>query len=262
MLPGWGTNISSRQHFETARLEDPWETEQLMDMTTRSALVFRQFTAAALALVLCHETARAQALEQQPATPPRDQSEAALRSDDGQDRFRIGVIGGVGFPRLLGIEALFKIERHVALGIEYSAFPEFAISGVDVAVWALAGDVRVFPFGSAFFVGLRAGHQHVGASTTLEVSDQTIPLAGGLDTVFLNPRLGFLWTWDSGITFGLDAGLQVPISTQTSGALALADTVALPARGAEVVSEVRRAARVFGESTLPTIDLLRLGLLL
>ena len=44
--------------------------------------------------------------------------------------------------------------------------------------------------------------------------------------------------------------------------IALADTVSLPARGAEVVARVRRAARVFGESTLPTIDLLRLGLLL
>ena len=188
--------------------------------------------------------------------------EAVGDSKGEQDGFQIGAIGGVGFPHLLGIEALFKVERYVAFGFEYSAFPEFAISEAAVSVWALAGDVRVFPFGSAFFVGLRGGHQHVGANATLEVADQTIPLEGGLDTVFVNPRLGFLWTWDSGITFGLDAGLQIPLSSQTSGALALADTVMLPARGAAVVSRVRRAAQLFGESTLPTIDLLRLGLML
>ena len=232
-----------------------------MDMTTRPALLWRHCISIALGLALVQQTAFAQTPEPAPS-PPRDRQEAVAEPRGEQDGFQIGVIGGVGFPRLLGIEALFKVERYVAFGIEYSAFPEFAISDVDVSVWALAGDVRVFPFRSAFFFGLRGGHQHVGAGTILEVSGQTIPLEGGLDTIFLNPRLGFLWTWDSGITLGLDAGLQIPLSSRTSGALALADTVMLPARGAEVVSEVRRAARVFGESTLPTIDLLRLGLML
>jgi hypothetical protein len=185
------------------------------------------------------------------------------RTESDADRLRFGGVFGVGFPRLLAIEGLFKVGRYAALGIEYSQFPEFAVSDVSLAIWALAGDVRVFPFGNGFFVGLRGGHQQLDAETTLVVQDEEITLAGGLGTVFLNPRLGFLWTWDSGITFGLDAGLQIPISARTSGALALADSVMLPpGAGERTVSQVRRIARTFGETTLPTIDLLRLGLLL
>src|SRR5215471_1437062 len=44
------------------------------------------------------------------------------------DHFRIGVLGGLGFPRPLSLEGMVKIERIVGLGAEYSVLPSISIS--------------------------------------------------------------------------------------------------------------------------------------
>jgi hypothetical protein len=72
-----------------------------------------------------------------------------------------------------------------------------------------------------------------------------------LDSWFLNPRIGVLWTGDSGLTLGVEAGLQVPIDPTTSSSLPLS-----------LVPGAQSAVDSIGKSLLPTVDLLRLGLLL
>jgi hypothetical protein len=175
------------------------------------------------------------------------------------DHFRVGVLGGVGFPRPLAIEGLVKIENMVGLGVEYSVLPRLSVSGVDTSFYAIAADARVFPFKNAFFVGLRAGRQHLGGA-----ADITVQGYGGLhesmsvDTTFINPRVGLLWTWEPGITLGLDIGVQIPLSSTASSTI---PQTALPA-SVTVDDQIVRVTNTLGRYTLPTVDLLRIGFLL
>ncbi|HMI94063.1 MAG TPA: hypothetical protein VK509_21970 [Polyangiales bacterium] len=183
---------------------------------------------------------------------PEEESDAP-----SPERFRIGVLGGVGFPRPLAVEAMVKIERLIGLGIEYSVLPTLTISDVRTSFYAVAADVRVFPLRSGLFIGMRAGYQHLGGETTVMVQDfGSFPVSAQVETVFINPRIGFLWTWEPGITVGIDAGLQIPVGSEVSR-----DIPAF-AEGSEPDQELMRIARNIGQATLPTLDLLRVGFLL
>ena len=171
-----------------------------------------------------------------------------------EDHVRVGVLGGIGFPRPLAIELVTKVERTFALGLEYSALPTITISSVDTRAWALCADARLFPLRGPFFVGLRAGYQHVDASGSFAVSGVgTVSESLAVNTTFVNPRLGFLFTFEPGVTIGIDAGVQIPLATTTSNTL--------PA-GSRERSEVSRVATSYGNKWLPTVDLLRIGFLL
>jgi hypothetical protein len=165
---------------------------------------------------------------------------------------RFGVLGGVGFPRPLAIEAMVEVANVVAVGFEYGTLPGVTIDGVHAGLWSLAADARVFPFHGVFFLGLRAGRQHVGASTTLSVESlgsATEILA--LDSWFVNPRVGFLWTSKEGLSLGVEAGVQFPVSPGVSSTLPLS-----------LYPAAQRTVEVLGSSVIPTVDLLRVGLLL
>ncbi len=182
--------------------------------------------------------------------PANDGSTAGSRRID---HFRAGVLGGVGFPRPLELEGMVKIERFVGLGAEYSVLPTVTISGVETSFWAVAFDARIFPFKNGFYLGLKAGRQHLAADASVTVQRYgTFSGHARVDTTFLNPSLGFLWTWDSGITLGVDAGVQLPVASSSSNSLP---------RAIQASQEVTSIANSLGDTTLPTIDLLRVGFL-
>jgi len=184
------------------------------------------------------------------------------REESRRDKFRIGGLIGAGFPRPLAIEGMFKVQKLVALGVEYSLLPETTISGIDTSFWAIAADLRVFPFRNGFFFGLRAGSQRLSGEATVVFAGQTLSDSTAVQTMFINPRLGFLWTWSKGFTLGLDAGLQIPVSSRTTGALAEVEGTALPPQAAAIEADLRSVADYLGRSTIPTLDLIRVGLLL
>jgi hypothetical protein len=164
---------------------------------------------------------------------------------------RIGAIGGVGFPSPLAIEAMTLWRDTVAVGAEYGVLPELTIDGVHTSLWSLAGDVRFFPFHNAFFVGVRAGRQHVGANTTVTVAPYgSAGESLSLDSWFVNPRVGFLWTSRAGLALGVDVGVQIPVAQDTTSSLPLA-----------LLPGAQRTVDAFGGAILPTVDLLRIGIL-
>ena len=184
-----------------------------------------------------------------PATEPMD------RGDDDTEAVRIGAVAGVGFPRPLAIEALVKIDGVLALGVEYSTLPKTTIAGVDTSFWAVAADARLFPFRNGFFIGVRGGRQVLTATATANLGALgTFSESGEANTWFVNPRIGFLWTWHSGFTVGIDAGVQIPIGPSL--------TTTLPAGlPAQVDSSIASIANTFGNGVTPTVDLLRIGFL-
>ncbi|HEY1536177.1 MAG TPA: hypothetical protein VGF76_19285, partial [Polyangiaceae bacterium] len=119
----------------------------------------------------------------------------------------------------------------------------------------------VFPFRGPFFLGLRAGRQHVTADASVSAYGYTVPVGLSVDTTFLNPQLGFMWTWNPGITLGVDAGVQIPVSSQASSSLqspvpSVAQAAVSPAQ--QTLENVAKAA---GQTTLPAVDLIRVGFL-
>lgn len=170
-----------------------------------------------------------------------------------EDHFRIGVLGGVGFPRPLAIEGMFKIEKMIGLGIEYSVLPTFTAYGVETTFHALAADASFFPLRGPFFLGVRVGRQHIGGVGTVVVNGLGASGSMTVDTTFVNPRIGFLWTLGPGLTIGMDAGVQIPVSSTVTNSIPVETTAS---------RQATRIADTFGNSVIPTIDVLRLGILL
>ena len=67
----------------------------------------------------------------------------------------------------------------------------------------------------------------------------------------LNPRIGFLWTSHEGLTLGIDAGVRIPLGPTITSTLPLA-----------LYPGAESTVHTLGSSVLPTINLLRVGLLL
>ncbi len=176
------------------------------------------------------------------------------------EHFRVGALFGLGFPRPLAVEAFSKFERIVGAGIEYSFLPRTTVGNADAGFDAVALDLRLFPFKNSFFVGLRGGRQWLGASARISAGRYgTITESMQAATWFLNPRLGVLHTFGSGITLGIDAGVQVPIgATYERNGPATAMGIASQYEVDGVLVEV---ANALGNRTTLTIDLLRVGFL-
>ncbi len=199
-----------------------------------------------------------------PAAPARDRagSDANAHPDArAAEHVKLGALVGVGFPRPLSVEGIVKLERAVALGVEYSTLPQVTVSNVQLGCWAVAGSARLFPFRGPFFVGLRAGRQHLTADASVSAYGYSVPVGLSVDTTFLNPQIGFLWTWSPGLTLGIDAGLQIPLSSQSSSTLQTSvPTLAQPfVTSAQQTAE--NVAKAVGQTTLPTLDLIRFGFL-
>ena len=205
--------------------------------------------------------------------PPPAGGAAPHATEDGSDQGMLGPVliggfGSVGFPRPIGVEAFVMIDKVIGFGAEYSLMPTVTVEGVQTNFYAVAGDVRVFPFRNSFFVGLSGGHQHLSANETLSLAGLSPQDAAALtqaaaaagkslngqvtgDCWFINPRMGFLATWDWGLALGIDVGVQIPVST----------SFASNVPNISVGSDVNNIAHLFTKNALPTIDLLRVGLM-
>lgn len=197
-----------------------------------------------------------------PSIEPPEQTHAPARAEHASDvpgdglTPKLAILAGVGFPRPLAIEAGVALGRSWLVGAEYSALPETTVGAVSASLWAAAADLRVFPLRGPFFIGLRAGYQELSASATLgSGSLPSITESMRVSSVWINPRVGFLWTLHP-FAIGVDAGLQVPLTSSVARSSTLADL------GVDLDTGLTRAGSLLGSSLLPTLDLLRVGLVL
>jgi hypothetical protein len=133
--------------------------------------------------------------------------------------------------------------------------PKLSIAGTETKFNALAADARVFPFKDGFFLGVGVGHQHLDAAGTIALPAPYPAINEQLSgsTWFINPRIGFLTTFGWGGTIGIDAGVQIPLNAQFNSTL--------PSEVA-MSQDVNNVAHFFTKGVLPTINLLRLGMML
>ncbi len=151
------------------------------------------------------------------------------------------------------------MEKLVGVGFEYSFLPRVHVGNVDASFSAVAADLRVFPFKGAFFIGARGGRQWLDARAAFSAGSLgSITETMEASTWFVNPRAGFLHTFESGITVGIDAGVQLPVGStyDRAGRATAAGLTAQTVDGTLVA-----VANALGNKTTPTIDLLKLGFL-
>lgn len=194
------------------------------------------------------------------ASQPTDSAapSAVASGEASRERLRVGVLAGVGFPRPFAVEAFAKIDRVAGVGVEYSFLPRTTVLGAETTFKAFAVDGRVFPFRNAFFIGVRGGRQWLDAQTTVtgaRVGSSVEAMSAA--TWFVNPRIGFLHTMKSGITVGVDAGVQIPINPTFARSGRLADS----GLSSDVDATLTTVASTLGNKTTPSIDLLRVGFL-
>ena len=61
----------------------------------------------------------------------------------------------------VGADGSEEVHDVVGVGLEYSLLPQLSISGAELSFYAVNGDVRIFPFRGAFFIGMAGGRQHL-----------------------------------------------------------------------------------------------------
>jgi hypothetical protein len=199
---------------------------------------------------------------------------------------------GTGLPDVLNLGGTIKLTPYFGAGINVGLIPSIHLSLYGDATlsyqeYDLYGHIH--PFGGSFFLGAAVGYATMrgdfsdtfNAATAGVVvptgapSSFTVDSHASVRTLVLTPQLGFLHTFGSGFSLGVDAGLQVPLApsqinyttTVTPASLvtlcALSTTCAQARQANEgsVEDKVRGTLNTIGRTMLPTFNL-RIGWLL
>lgn len=212
----------------------------------------------------------AQAAEQAPA---RDRAKVSAESDDEHggkfDSVRVGA--GLGFAAPNGPSvALFGRSAHVGLGLRGSYLPLVALPGSDVelARWVVSGDLRLYPFGGAVFVGGAFGHARTRMTSAREVlvADVATSARGTYYTAgwFAGPEIGFQVPIALGkggplLTIGADVGLAIPIAPSDPRLTVSSRGLTVPV-GADDPSV--SALRTLAHAPIPWLNLIEVGVYL
>jgi hypothetical protein len=137
--------------------------------------------------------------------------------------FRIGPVIGIGLPRFLSFGGAIKLTKYFGAGLNYGIIPEvqFAYYG-DATVRYQGVDIygHIHPFGGGFFLGAAVGYAHARGTyeeefrNPLDANAPAFPYTSEatVQTLVLTPELGYFFTFKSGFTLGVEAGLQIPIA--------------------------------------------------
>jgi hypothetical protein len=162
-------------------------------------------------------------------------------------------VGALSLPRPVNVQLFAKVYDLIGIGVSYSYLPGFIADAIlslygvhNVSLTSSAWDVdlRLFILQGAFFLGSSLGTQSLTATAT----SNGVTARGDLTTVYVTPRLGWLFIWDSGFLMGTELGVQIPVSST------------LTIDPAANNRDVREAARVIGQTPLPAVTF-RIGYL-
>ncbi len=190
------------------------------------------------------------------------------------DALRVGVILGiVSFPRPIEVELAFKVGRWFGLGVEGSFLPELSVPAADAKMdlKAVQGVFRWYPFGGAFFLGGGLGYENFQASFGETVDNGHLNVKADMSGAFFIPQVGWMFITDSGLSFGINLGLQIPIpkepvvtATYNGQPVPAQATSSVPQDAIDQaqtnVDNVRTLAKLLVRYPFPEIDFLRLGL--
>ncbi len=163
--------------------------------------------------------------------------------------FRLGALVGGGAPSLVTGELVLQYKSYLAFGLDYGTTPALHLplaAGAKVDASAFSFSTRVRPFKGDLFLGLGLGSQRFNGSFTDPTGG---PNADAFtSTIFIMPQLGFMHRFQSGLAFGSDIGVELPISSRMTES-------PLP-------PPVHDATASFMKTPIPVVNLLRVGYVL
>ncbi len=191
-----------------------------------------------------------------------------------EDALRVGVIlGVVSLPRPVEVEVAFKVGRWFGFGVEGSFLPQLSVPAADAKLdlKAIQGVFRWYPFGGVFFLGAGLGYQNFQASFGETVDNGHLNISADMSGAFFIPQVGWMFISDSGLSFGINLGLQIPIpkepvvtATYNGQPVPAQATSSVPQdvvdQAQTNVDNVRSVAKFIVRYPFPEIDFLRLGL--
>ena len=217
--------------------------------------------------------------------PPDPEPQKRDSSDGLFGPIRIGFLIGVGLPNLLNFGGTAKITRFLGGGINVGIIPTARLSYYGEATLSYQEyDIygRIYPFGGGFFLGAGVGYEQVRGTLrgNVDLAKQMIPQGllppgyqlptsvdydarGSVRTMVLTPQLGYLHTFGSGFSIGIDVGAQIPIAPSAIKF----ESTASPPELAELQpfkdqqAKVRDTLKTVGQTPLPTLNF-RIGWLL
>lgn len=181
--------------------------------------------------------------------------------------FRIGpLVGIIGLPRPVNVEIFAKPNDWFGVGAGFSMVPELTIRDISGKMNAFNAVGRVFPFAGSFYVGAGVGVQTLSIKGSDNVEGEDLTAAADHSAFFVTPQVGWLWTWDSGFTVGINIGVQVALTSTPKVEVRdprgeVVDPADIGPDAVDLNDDVHDAAKIFGKYPLPAIDLLKLGFL-
>lgn len=155
---------------------------------------------------------------------------------------RVGLTVAIpDIPHIVSGEVDLIFNPMFTLGFNFGGFAyTFATQPNSTPVSILDGNIRArwHPFSGVFFLGLIGGLQRVAGSQSgnYTITDPVlgtpvaIPASGGVSILspHLTPHLGWIFTTNSGFTFGIELGVQVPVRSTSSVSISIDDPAYTP----------------------------------
>ncbi len=151
----------------------------------------------------------------------------------------------------IGLEA--KAYERWGAWLDYGFIPKLNVDKYSFEFSSWSVGAKVYPFKGSFFLGAGFGSYNLTATATLTDNNGN-PYTGKLtvNPMFVSPRLGWLWSWQSGFFMSLDLNWQFP--------LGLHSTLAVPAGlSPGSLKDVQDNVDKYAKIGLPNLGLLQVG---
>jgi hypothetical protein len=202
------------------------------------------------------------------SAPHDDRPEKKKNDTDGVlGPFRIGPVVGIGLPSLINVGGVIKLTAYFAAGVDIGVAPSVNLpyyGDATVSYHSYEAYAHVHPFGGGLYLGAALGYalasgtaeETVSLDTAAGPVRGTLRSEGSVQTLVLTPELGYFYTFKSGFSLGVGAGLQIPVA---SSEIEYKQEVDSPYEGViqEYLDPTRRAVEdsleKVGQTPLPTV---------
>ena len=137
---------------------------------------------------------------------PTDEPESKTEAGCALSSVCVGpVVALLGPPNLIGGGLHARFGKYLGVGVDYQALPTLNFNPISLGTSLVSGNVRVYPFGGAFFLSGGMGYQ------TLKGQIKDGDISVGARAGFPAAMASFGFMGRNGFVLGADLGLLFPI---------------------------------------------------
>jgi len=164
---------------------------------------------------------------------------------------------GLPSPFRAGLEA--KWDNTWGLGFDVGGLPVTGMMDSKVKLTSYVATARYYPWRGPFYVGLGAGKQNFVGERTEDFSGSPVTVTLTMDSLIVVPQVGWRWVWETGFYLGVEAGVQVSLSTTRSLASNAVSIVQSTTQYQNMVKFTDDQANVLAKIPLPHFAVMQVG---